>query len=1318
MNAMPNSSSRDLREWCSFGIVLGLAACLLLFVFPERLLAQEFRATLTGTVTDPDGRTVPNATVTATNNDTKSAYTAQTSNAGVYYIPYVVPGTYTVKASVPGFKTAVQDKVELLAGKYFGQDFKLEIGAFHEKVEVTAAPPMIETANGSGGTILDEKTVAEMPLDGRQVYMLIGTTPGSQFTQTTFGPGGYSGTRGWDNTNAYIMGGGAPTGNFTGALGGYNQFTLDGTNITQQTTYNNQNAGAWNVAPNVDAIQEVNVMVSTYDARYSRTGGGTVNIVTKNGTNQFHGDLFEFWEGALLNANFIQNIDRAIPRQGMTQNQFGGTFGGPIIKNKIFFFGSYEGYRESIAGNVLTAVPPAYLRPGYNGNSGVNFGLIQQNDPSEFPNGVAIFDPSTTRCSEAGSPTVDNCANPNDLVRTEFPNDTIPASAINQSALKYLNLYPLPNVSGRQNMLTNNYFANTPDIYSYNQYMVRVDYNTSDKTKWYSFYEYQPGSESRSTNGLLGLAETGNINHTRTSWTAAQDMTHMFSTTFLGDFKLSFSRFAEHSPDGNFGAAVNASTFFGNGFTMPNIPTTTFKDVPECNDNGGYCMENAGTSGTGGFTNIIGNNITNDATTNVMFDADFTKTKGAHSIHFGGVFAEFQYGDPQSVGNANGQFNFGSTATQYNGPNAYCWPVTSTPCTAATPLPNGMGLADLLLGYPDGGHVDYNYTIMEGQPAWALYTQDDWKVTHGLTLNLGLRYDVQRGLRERHNALNRGVCFTCVNPVSNDPTYQANVANAANQSAWTAAGVDPSSLKQVLGGIEYAGINGQSRDGYNTDWSNIAPRIGFAFAVNPKTVVRGGWGYMFGGGLEGGTTYGYTVGTNYITSLDGGRVPNAPGYGIDYDGHSFASGVPYAGVIHPQTTSLGLLTNIGSGWAMDFPGRKIPKTMIVSLGIQRELPQNIVLDARYSGNFANRLRVYNTVNNFATLAEVQQHIAEDAAGKPDNWTAQVPNPYYNVPAFANTGCGTSSTIAAIDLLSPLSQYCSGGEYQWNLPAGKTWYNALEVKLSKRAGNGLTFNVAYTYSKTMQATSFNGVGPSNGYGDNPYSTGEWPWQFSSPTHEVSDYDRTHMLAVTATYELPFGKGKPLLASPPAWLGYIVDKWSLSGVFAYSTGTPVRLPATGGWNYVSSHSLTPAGGPKYTQWLWNNDGFPLGCTVPTPGCPTGGIAPAWVYDSAVSPWGIGYLRDFYSGVRNPSIANLDLTLAKNFPITESKQLQLRWEAFNVFNSRLYNGPDTTPSDVPTCSPTPTGVQECTGYSNIDTTTQQNFPRRMQVALKFLF
>ena len=176
-----------------------------------------------------------------------------------------------------------------------------------------------------------------------------------------------------------------------------------------------------------------------------------------------------------------------------------------------------------------------------------------------------------------------------------------------------------------------------------------------------------------------------------------------------------------------------------------------------------------------------------------------------------------------------------------------------------------------------------------------------------------------------------------------------------------------------------------------------------------------------------------------------------------------------------------------------------------------------------------------------------------------------------------------------------------------------------------------------------------------------------------------------------------------------LGSIVNNWSLSGIFAYNSGNPIMLPSTSGFNYIGSHSLKPDGGPSHTQWLWNNGGFPEGCAAPTPGCPAAGIAPAWEPDNVVSPWGIGYLKDFYTGVRNPSIPNLDLTLAKKIPITESKELQFRWEAFNVLNGRLYSGPDTNPGDLPTCTPTVTGAQECTGFGNINTTQQQNFPRR---------
>ena len=543
MTGPSNFRMDDRGGMYRFGIALGLAACLLL-ASPQRSPAQEFRATLTGTVTDTSGAVVSKATVKAVNNDTGSTYTAETSDAGVYYIPYVVPGTYTVRASAPGFKTAIQDKVLLLAGKYFGQNFTLQVGAVDEKVEVSAAPPMIETANGSGGTILDERTLQNVPVNGRQVYMLIGTTPGSQFTQTQFGPGGNSGTRGWDDTNQYIMGGGVdPTGqDNTGNSGGFNQFTLNGTNITQQISYGNQGAGTWNVSPTLDSIQEVNVMTNTYDARYGRTTGGTVNVVTKNGTNAFHGELVEnYKDGSLFDANTTTNVFIAgLPTQQQVENQFGGTFGGPIIKNKVWFFFSFEGYRQSIQNTVTGDLPPAYLRPGFNGNPGVDFGLVQTMDPGYLSQGkqadpyvlygltlyqpgdsTNLSNPNNAICSptfSTGGPP-STCGNSTNLIQNVFPftggtnnGARIPASQINNTANLMLKAgyVPLPNIGGAKNYVGGfgepaNFFAVSPDYYSYNQPMIRVDYNTSDNTKWYSFFDWQKGHEQRSNNGLTGL---------------------------------------------------------------------------------------------------------------------------------------------------------------------------------------------------------------------------------------------------------------------------------------------------------------------------------------------------------------------------------------------------------------------------------------------------------------------------------------------------------------------------------------------------------------------------------------------------------------------------------------------------------------------------------------------------------------------------------------------------------------------------------------------------------------------------------------------
>lgn len=303
----------------------------LLSAFTIFLPAQEFRATLTGTVTDASGAVVPSAEVQAANTDTGQKYTVKTSGSGGYFIPYMLPGLYSVAVTAPGFQKQVRDKVLLDAAKSLGVNFQLQVGSSAQTVEVTSTVPLLENANGSGGTILTGRQLENLPLNGRQVYTLLGTTPGSQFAQTQFGANGYSGTRGWDVSNNYTLGGGVQ---------GYQQFTLNGTNITQQT---GGGAGTWELAPSLDALQEVNVQTQTYDARYGRSGGGTVNMVVKSGSNAYHGTAYDYLENGHLNANVFQNNVAGLPKQMIHQNQFGGTFGGPVKKNKIFFFGSYEG---------------------------------------------------------------------------------------------------------------------------------------------------------------------------------------------------------------------------------------------------------------------------------------------------------------------------------------------------------------------------------------------------------------------------------------------------------------------------------------------------------------------------------------------------------------------------------------------------------------------------------------------------------------------------------------------------------------------------------------------------------------------------------------------------------------------------------------------------------------------------------------------------------------------------------------------------------------------------------------------------------------
>lgn len=340
--------------------------------FAVAAFAQDFRATISGQVSDHTGAVVPDANVTATRLDNHEITRALTNSEGYYTLSYLSPGNFSIDVEAPGFKKLTRNGVTLLVADKVDLPLELELGESRATITVTGEADLIHTADASGGTSFDSLQVSEYALNVRQVYMLMGLAAGVLFSQEDFGASGFSGTRGWDTNGSFTMSGGVQ---------GINQFLLNGAPISI--------SGSFQLAPNVDAIQEFKVMTNTYDAQFGRTGGGTVNTILKSGSNSWHGTAFDYARNSVLDANIVQNKSNGFGRGKHIMNQFGGTAGGPIRKDKDFIFLSFEGFREVVPFPVVADSPPLNLRDGQ------HF--------SDYK--INIFDPLTNRFCVSGKDT-------------------------------------------------------------------------------------------------------------------------------------------------------------------------------------------------------------------------------------------------------------------------------------------------------------------------------------------------------------------------------------------------------------------------------------------------------------------------------------------------------------------------------------------------------------------------------------------------------------------------------------------------------------------------------------------------------------------------------------------------------------------------------------------------------------------------------------------------------------------------------------------------------------------------------------------------
>src|SRR5882757_9980119 len=481
--------------------------------------AQEYRGTILGQIADQSGAVIPKAIVTAVG--PQQTYRTTTGANGSYTIPFVQLGIYRVMVEASGFGKVTQNDIHVDIASKINLNFSLHVGSASESVTVSSNAVELNTADASGGTVMDPEKVQNLPLNGRQVYTMLSLTPGVKFTTTQFGPGGNSGTRGWDETNSYSI---------NGQSGNYNQFALNGAPVSQQ---GGGGSGTWNIAPNLDAVEEFKVMTNTYDAQYGRVGGGTVNTVLKSGTDKFHGTVFDFWRNSILDANTYQLNQSGTKKPFHNQHQFGGTIGGPIFRHKAYFFGSFEGWREVLPVGIVTGTVTSDMLPRADGS-------INLTNYLAATSGHNIYDPLTSRCVVAGQ-------NPcNAYTRDQFPNNTIPANRISPIGLAIMKLWPSPNVPG--NTYSNNYVSTDPGSYRYNQPIARVDYDFSDKTRMYGMFAWWSGKEYRNGSGMPGPIAQGNINNYRSSLTQVLDLTHTFSPTLFGDVRASFNRAWNVSP--------------------------------------------------------------------------------------------------------------------------------------------------------------------------------------------------------------------------------------------------------------------------------------------------------------------------------------------------------------------------------------------------------------------------------------------------------------------------------------------------------------------------------------------------------------------------------------------------------------------------------------------------------------------------------------------------------------------------------------------------------------------------------------------------
>ncbi len=1249
---MFSSAGCSSAWWLAF---LGFA-----FLSVPSLLGQSTSGRIIGRVADPTGAVLAGVQVTLTNQATSVSRQAQTSDSGDFGFVEVVPGTYRVEFEHTGFKKNSQSGVIVDVNQVVTLNSVLQLGQVQDVVEVTSEAPQVDTTSTQLGAVINDRSVNELPLNTRDTYQFLQLQPGVQAQL------GSSGTLFFGDSDAGSV-------SVNGGRTRANNFSVNGGDA------NDQFVNTPTIQPTPDSVAEFRMITNTFDAEYGRNSGSVVNVITKSGANDFHGNVYEYFRNTVLNAQGY--FDTVKPQ--FNQNEFGGTFGGPIKKDRTFFFVSYEGQRirQGQSGdllNVLTTVERGGDFSDVGGFPAVIPGSITADNPTGTPNQLSdqlVADVLNGRpgCTSAINTLGGTTPQAGSLWTSVFPTGAIPSACQDPVAVDMLRFVPLANVGSNENQ-------SVPVGSDYeNQFTARIDHKINDHQNLSIYYYFTNVSQLQPYNEFeqagANVPGFGNYNNNRNQqwnishvWTVSSSMVNEARFVYMREGQLGFLK--PQSSGAVTASCVSATAFCFTGTSDSSAITNNFGTSPQLGITTGLPPGSTGVPyvsiGGGaafgnnweGFLPQVGNSF--------QWTDELTWVKGAHTIKFGVDVRRARF-DQVYYFDVNGEFTFDNL-----GPNAI--------------VPNdGDNYAEYLLGLND--------TYLQGSAqredirSLAVYpfVQDSWKIRPNLTLNYGLRWEFTPP------PVDISQHVETFRPGQSSTVYPCSASLTADYPADCPTGLVVPGDKGVPAGLT------------STYYKALAPRIGIAWSPGKsgKTSVRAGWGIFYNPieelvlaqfGAEppfgGSTSLSNTFFNTPFVSQNGVQSPN-----------------PFTGFIDPtrgQPVDLSIFRPML--FYGDFqPHLRSQYTAQYNLTIQRQLGNNLMAQIGYVGSEGHRLLASHDINpsdpqtcldinsvlgagTCAPTGEDEQFIipAGDVAPAGGFHVPYGPNGPAVIPAGATIGSVAPGGLNLVGLRPYSSPNCNpytgAGCPVDGVPVftdifaedtiANSSYNALEALLEKRFSHGLQFQAAYTWSKSMDdASTFEEtLNPFN------YNANRALSLFNSAQRFVISYD----------WELPLPKHQGLA-------GKFLDDWAISGITQFQTGFPIRLATTDDNELINSFFFVGTEAPSLVQPFiklnpkTNNNFW---------------FDPNDFADPALGQFNNGTQRTICCG---PGLQDWDFSVHKQIKFTEARYVQFRAEFFNVFNHTNFSNPDGNFQDGPTA------------FGRIITASN---PRQVQFALKFFF